>query len=87
MIIFLSKFNLKISKVTSLSNIKKLISNKENLLLVKKYKENIKIGKNKNSIFKFLLKVFDASNFVISICDAQEKIALKENILVSNKIF
>ena len=42
---------------------------------------------NKNSNFKFLFKVFDASNFVIRMCDVHEKIAHKENILVSNKIF
>ena len=46
----------------------------------------MKIGINKNSIFKFRLRVFEASNFVINMCDAHEKIAHKENILVNNKI-
>ena len=41
----------------------------------------------KNSIFKFLFNVFEASNLVTSICEEHEKIAHKENILVKNKIF
>ena len=54
---------------------------------MKKYKEKRKKGISKNSTFRFLFKVFEASNFVINICDAHEKIAHKENILVNNKIF
>ena len=87
LIILFSKFNLNKSNATSFNNIKKLISIKENLPLVKKYKENKKNGISKNSIFKFRFKVFEASNFVINICDVHEKIAHKENIFVNNKIF
>ena len=72
--------------MNSLKRIKKLISIKENLLLDKKYKKLIKKGIKINSIFKFLLKVLDASNLVIIKCDVQEKIAKKEKILVNTKI-
>ena len=44
MITFLNKFNLNKSNATSFNNIKKLISIKENLPLVKKYKENKKMA-------------------------------------------
>ena len=72
--------------MNSLKRIKKLISIKENLLLDKKYKKLIKRGIKMNSIFKFLLKVLDASNLVIIKCDVQEKIAQIEKILVNTKI-
>ena len=73
--------------MNSLKRIKKLISIKENLLLDKKYKKLIKKGIKINSIFKFLLKVLDASNLVIIKWDVQEKIAQIEKIFVNTKIF
>ena len=55
--------------------------------LLRSIKKIEKKGMIKNSIFKFLFNVFEASNLVTSICEEHEKIAHKENILVKNKIF
>ena len=61
------------------------LSEQKNKIKYRRYivaNENIKKGIKTSSIFKFLFKVFEASNFVTNKCDAQEKITLIENILV-----
>ena len=64
---FFKKFILKINKIYSFASIKKLIVTSECFALIKKIKETKKIGIKINSIFKFFLRVFVASNFVTKI--------------------
>ena len=83
----LKRFNLKKRSIVSFASIINAIFTKENALLIKKYNIATNKGINKNSTFRFLFRVWEASNCEINICEAHAKIELIENILVKVSIF
>ena len=63
-----------------------LICTRENELLVKKYNKVKNKGIKKNSTLRFLYKVLEASNLVMSKWDMHEKIEHIEKIFVNINI-